>query len=170
MNQAKTEKHGMPNFAGKAVGAIMGICLASGNAAAATTATGSTELPYTQAQAKAGKTVYSGQCASCHGANLQGVAAPAIAGKNFLKTAQSNKWSLQTIDQIVTNNMPFSAPGSLTAKQYADVMAYLLAANCYKSGNKPFPSTAPKSFAKIQLVPFTIKNAKADSNGVCPVD
>lgn len=124
-------------------------------------------MPYTAAQAKAGLKVYSSQCASCHGANLQGVAAPAIAGKDFLKTAQSNKWTLQTIDQIVTANMPFSAPGSLTPKQYADVIAYLLAANCYKAGNKPFPTTPPASFAKVKIAPF--KSAKADKNGVCTI-
>ncbi len=144
--------------------ALAGGALFTANANAATPA-----MPYTAAQAKSGMTVYSSQCASCHGVNLQGVAAPAIAGASFLKTAEANKWSLQTIDQIVVNNMPFSAPGSLTPKQYADVMAYLLAANCYKAGSAPFPTTAPASFANVQLKPFSSKNAGADKNGVCPL-
>jgi polar amino acid transport system substrate-binding protein len=141
-----------------ALGLTAGVAFAAGN-----------PTSYTQAQAKAGLKVYTSQCASCHGANLQGVAAPAIAGTNFLKTAQSNKWSLQTIDQIVTVNMPFSAPGSLTPTQYADVMAYLLASNCYKAGSTPFPTTAPSSFAKVQIKPFSTKPANADKNGVCPL-
>jgi polar amino acid transport system substrate-binding protein len=145
-------------------GVLLGLGLAIGAASAA-----GDQAPYTQAQAQAGLKVYSSQCASCHGANLQGVAAPAIAGNDFLKTAKANKWSLQTIDQIVTANMPLSAPGSLTPKQYADVMAYLLAANCYKAGSTPFPTTPPASFAQVQIQPSTTKNAKADSNGVCPV-
>ena len=126
-------------------------------------------MPYTQAQAKSGQSVYSSQCASCHGGNLQGTAAPAIAGTQFLKTAQSNKWSLQTIDQIVTNNMPLSAPGSLKPEQYADVMAYLLASDCYPSSGKQFPTSAPPSFAKIQIQPLSSTPAGADKNGVCPV-
>ena len=149
--------------------AALAFTLASGALFVTDAVAASTQMPYTEAQAKSGMTVYSSQCASCHGANLQGVAAPAIAGKDFLKTAQSNKWSLQTIDQIVVNNMPFSAPGSLKPKQYADVMAYLLAANCYKAGSKPFPTTAPASFAKVQIKPFSTKNPGADKNGVCSV-
>jgi polar amino acid transport system substrate-binding protein len=149
--------------------ATLALVLASGVTFMTNAAAAATQMPYTAAQAKSGLTVYSSQCASCHGANLQGVAAPAIAGKDFLQTAQSNKWSLQTIDQIVVNNMPFSAPGSLKPKQYADVMAYLLAANCYKAGSKPFPTTAPASFANVQIKPFSATNSGADKNGVCSV-
>ena len=145
-------------------GALLALCLGTSAAQAA-----GTSMPYTQAQAKAGSAVYSSQCVSCHGSNLQGTAAPAIAGTDFLQTAQRNKWSLQTIDQIVTNNMPLSAPGSLTPKQYSDVMAYLLAANCFTPSGKEFPASAPADFAKIQIKPLSDKPANADKNGVCPV-
>lgn len=144
------------------IGALLALGTSSALAAA-------DSMPYTQAQAKAGQAVYSSQCASCHGSNLQGVAAPAVAGTRFLQTAQQNKWTLQTIDQIVTNNMPFSAPGSLKPQQYADVMAYLLAANCYTSNGKQFPTSAPSSFAKTQIQPQSNKPSDADKNGVCPV-
>src|SRR5205809_5172589 len=41
---------------------------------------------YTSEQAKRGEEVYRGQCASCHGAKLEGVEdAPSLAGKGFLE-------------------------------------------------------------------------------------
>jgi polar amino acid transport system substrate-binding protein len=84
--------------------------------------------------------VYENQCLSCHGAQLQGVSAPALTGPSF-GHAQLNVSAVRT---IVIQQMPLTAPGSLTPDQYAAAMAYLMAYNCIKpanGGTKPFPTS-----------------------------
>lgn len=125
-----------------------------------------TTAPYTAAQAQAGQPIYQQHCASCHGDNLQGVAAPAIAGHDFVSTAQKNHWSVGVLRTIVTENMPFNDPGSLSSQQYADVMAYLLASNCYPAGSKPFPEHHSAALDGMQL-PDPPAGAHADAHGVC---
>lgn len=124
---------------------------------------------YTTAQAKQGEAIYTQSCASCHGTNLQGVAAPAIAGKDFLGTAQKNGWTIGILRTIVTENMPFNNPGSLTAGQYAEVLAYLLAANCYPAGTTPFPEHATANLAHLKITEPSHLAGTPDRFGVCSV-
>lgn len=125
---------------------------------------------YTKAQAKAGKKVFFSHCISCHGKNLQGVAAPSVAGNDFLDTAEHNGWTLEVIRYLVFNNMPFNAPGELSPKQYSDVLAFLLASNCYPAGNKPFPEHDEDRFKKIQLKPVAGAHPDHPKIGTCDVD
>lgn len=125
---------------------------------------------YTKAQATAGKAVYTQNCASCHGADLQGVAAPAIAGKKFMPTAEKNGYTVSILHTIVADNMPFNNPGGLTATQYANVTAYLLAANCYPAGSTAFPENPGSGFGTAKLATQKNPSAKPDKNGVCAVD
>ncbi len=124
---------------------------------------------YTAAQASAGAQVYAQNCASCHGANLQGVAAPALAGKDFQKTAIADHYTVSIIRTIATQNMPLSNPGSLSDTQYADVMAYLLAANCYPAGTKPFPTQDEPALQNVTMGPPSAPSGTPDANGVCAV-
>jgi mono/diheme cytochrome c family protein len=121
---------------------------------------------YTKQQALAGKALFAEQCVSCHGKNLQGTAAPGVAGTDFLQTARRNGWTLEDMRSIVFYNMPFNAPGSLSAEQYAQLMAYLLAENCYPPGREPFPTQDDPSLANVPLhvMPRDHKDA---STGVC---
>jgi mono/diheme cytochrome c family protein len=124
---------------------------------------------YTKTQALAGAKVYSTNCASCHGAALQGVSAPAIAGKDFQKTAVADKYTVSIIRTIVTQNMPLSNPGSLSDTQYADVLAYLLASNCYPDGSTPFPTQDTPALAALTMGAPAHPSGTPDSNGVCLV-
>jgi mono/diheme cytochrome c family protein len=130
---------------------------------------GSATPPFTLAQAHAGLAVYLKYCLQCHGADLQGTAGPAVAGKEFLTTAKADSWHLSDMRTTVFENMPFSNPGSLTPQQYANVMAFLLASSCYPAGKLPFPTADSPTFAKIKLGP--IPNAKPTNPklGTCAV-
>ena len=92
---------------------------------------------YTRAQAEAGAHVFATQCVLCHGANLQGTAAPSVAGTDFLNTAQHNGWTLEVIRYLVFNDMPFNAPVSLSPTEYADALAFLLASDSIRPGARP---------------------------------
>ena len=86
------------------------------------------------------KQVYDSKCASCHGAHLEGVSAPALTGASFA----SAHLNLAQIRTVVTTQMPLTAPGSLKPEQYADIMAFLLSYDCVKAspGNAAFPTSA----------------------------
>jgi len=122
---------------------------------------------YTVSQAKTGAQVYASKCASCHGANMQGVAAPSVAGNDFLKTAKNDGWTLAIIRYLVFTLMPKNASGSLSPENYAAVMAYLLASNCYPAGNTPFPTADNPNFAKVKLEPVPGHPSGQNSQGVC---
>lgn len=125
---------------------------------------------YTSAQAAAGAQVFATKCAACHGANLQGVAAPSVAGNDFLNTAQRDGWTLGIIRYIVFNLMPRNSPASLPPEEGADVMAFLLASNCYPAGGTPFPATDNPAFANIKLGPRPASPSSGQNNfGVCKV-
>ncbi len=110
-------------------------------------------VSYTAAQAHAGSAVYAQNCVSCHGANLQGVAAPAVAGKEFVSQVTGDGWTVADFRNLVVQQMPLSNPGSLSSKQYANVMAFLLASNCYPAGSKTFPTTDDPKLAKVKIRP-----------------
>jgi hypothetical protein len=53
------------------------------------------------------------------------------------------KWAGQTVDDLygfISTAMPDANPGSLTAEQYADVVAYLLSLNGYPAGESELPT------------------------------
>lgn len=122
---------------------------------------------YTAAQAKAGQAVYVASCQGCHGANLQGVAGPAVAGTDFLAMTKNNKWTIADLRNFVTQNMPLNNPGTLTAEQYANVMAFLLASNCYPAGTTPFPQKDVPAFATTSLGPVAGAQPTDPKLGIC---
>lgn len=123
---------------------------------------------YTKAQAVAGAQIFATHCVSCHGGNMQGTAAPSVAGKDFLTFAHQNGWTVEALQYLVLNQMPFNAPHSLSPDGYASVIAFLLASNCYPAGNTPFPTTDQPSFAHIDLGPVPGAHPGENKFGVCP--
>lgn len=126
--------------------------------------------PFTADQAKQGHDVYTQHCASCHGDKLQGLAAPSLAGKDFLATAEHNGWTMGMLQTIVTQNMPFNDPASLSDEQYANVIAYLLASNCFPAGSKKFPEDQTPALAKIKIAAPDHPSGTPDAGGVCAVN
>ncbi len=87
---------------------------------------------FTAAQATAGATAYTQNCAMCHGADLKGVAGPALIGPAFASAA--TEATVGGIFTEISQQMPAGQPGSLTKTQYEDIMAYILQQNGYPAG------------------------------------
>lgn len=104
--------------------------------------------PYTPQQVAAGQKLYTQYCAGCHGAQLQGVSAPALTGPPMARL----KMDLSQFRTIVTTTMPLTAPGSLKPDQYAAIIAYILSYDCVtpsQNGTEPFPTTDRPEFKKV---------------------
>ena len=95
---------------------------------------------YTAEQAKRGEAVYKEQCAACHGDNLEGSGPmPALAGADFAKA-----WKGKTVADLFEkthSSMPATAPGSLTEKQTADVLAYMFSMAKLPAGSAELAAT-----------------------------
>ncbi len=94
---------------------------------------------FTAAQVAAGKKAYDGYCAVCHGSTLvNGTFGTPLAGAYFKK-----QWQGRHVGDFVDKSMmmPPSAPKSLPADTYANVVAYILEFNGFKPGEQPLPAT-----------------------------
>jgi mono/diheme cytochrome c family protein len=124
-----------------AVVALVGIAVAGG-AFRAVSAQEKTQWDgvYTADQAKRGEMVFGDSCAVCHGADLGGSdLAPALTGGDF-----ATNWNDMKIGDFfdrVSQTMPLSSPGSLSAQQYADVVSFILQKSGAPAGTTDLAST-----------------------------
>lgn len=89
---------------------------------------------FTEAQAQRGQSLYAAKCASCHGASLEGGSASALSGSKF-----AVKWTGKSVDDlyfITRTQMPYGAGGTLSNKEYLDIVVYLLKGNGYTTGTR----------------------------------
>jgi mono/diheme cytochrome c family protein len=88
---------------------------------------------YSDKQAMRGESLYSEQCARCHGSALTGgEEAPPLAGGAF----QSN-WNGLTLGDLfdrIRGSMPADQPGKLRREQVADILAHVLRVNEFPVG------------------------------------
>jgi mono/diheme cytochrome c family protein len=98
---------------------------------------------YTAAQASAGAAVFAQSCATCHGAQLEGVAGPALKGPAFHQMAVAQNLTAQSLLTVVSQSMPQDNPGSLTADQYGALVAYILQQNGYPAGTGTLSASSP---------------------------
>ena len=84
---------------------------------------------FTAAQATSGAATYAAQCSQCHGAQLQGGSGPALGGASFRSSIAASYTNAGKLLAFVKAQMPANAPGSLSATQYAGVVAYVLQRN-----------------------------------------
>lgn len=125
---------------------LAGLVAAAGSVALAAAA----PLPalYTKAQAVAGHATFEAHCSMCHGANLQGISGPALVGQGF--ASASNNYTVAAIFDELSQQMPAGAPGSLSHKDYADIMAFILSRNGYPAGSTALTyAAAGASTAKL---------------------
>jgi mono/diheme cytochrome c family protein len=79
---------------------------------------------YADSQATRGQQLYEKLCVNCHGASLEGVVGPPLAGDAFLSV-----WSARTLQDLVNKieqTMPPGQPDSLSRPQAVDVVAFML--------------------------------------------
>lgn len=110
---------------------------------------------YTPQQADRGKITYGKECASCHGAALDGSGtAPPLAGSDF-----TGNWNGQTADDLfekMQTSMPADRPGQLSREQNADILAFLFRSNGFPAGEKELTADA----AVLQKIRFEAAKPK----------
>ena len=96
---------------------------------------------YTEAQATRGKDIFGSICSSCH--NISSQSGPTFA----------QRWNGALVSDlfvVMTESMPKDDPGSLTPKERADVIAYLLKINALPAGTSEL-SADPEVLKKIVI-------------------
>jgi mono/diheme cytochrome c family protein len=101
-------------------------------------ATAAPHRSYTAQQAEAGRLDYIESCAECHGGELEGNFAPALAGEN-----SRIQWeSPQYVYGYFSVAMPHGHPGQLSREQYVDIMAFILQRHNIVAGSQPLTAAA----------------------------
>jgi len=124
-------------------------------------ATAAAAPSFDRAQVAHGKRLYAANCAKCHGADLQGVTAPALSGAAFAPASNSHL-TIGGIYNYMATNMPADRPGKLKDSEYADLMAFLLNANGYPTGGGKLTadaaraSTTPLNAGPLSAAPGTM--------------
>ena len=94
-------------------------------------------------QAKTGSVLFAANCASCHGANLEGTTlGPLLSGRSFVQ-----RWGVQTPALLLGNiqaNMPPGGNEGLSGADYLNIVAHILEANGVDSTDEPL--TAATNF------------------------
>jgi len=107
---------------------------------------------YTADQAKRGRALFTDQCASCHGPDMNGgEMAPPLAGSAFL-----SNWDGETagsLEERIRITMPQGAEGTLSRQQVVDIVASILAANDAPAGD----TELPKELEILKLIQITAK-------------
>lgn len=90
---------------------------------------------FTEAQAERGRVAYEAHCGECHGEGLGGgEMAPGLTGVAFRFRWRGLK--VADIYDSVESTMPPEEPATLGDQVYIDVVAFLLSANGYPTGDR----------------------------------
>jgi cytochrome c len=104
---------------------VLGSAMLAGPALAA-------EGPFSQAQVDAGAKEYNTHCRTCHAAKGKGALGPALMGDVFKKRFGGQ--SVSEVANWIHENMPQTAPKSLTDEQLYPIVAYILTLNDFTPG------------------------------------
>jgi S-disulfanyl-L-cysteine oxidoreductase SoxD len=90
---------------------------------------------YTNDQAAKGASVYTVNCASCHGAKMEGRGqTPPLQGPDFL-----SNWTGMTVGDLfekIQTSMPADKPGQVSRQDNAAILAYILKSNKFPAGER----------------------------------
>ena len=94
---------------------------------------------YSKKQVEAGSALYTNYCGACHGKDLRGTeGGNALIGERFI-----SKWkekSLGELFELTKSTMPKTNPHSLDDASYSSLLAFILNANEFPSGNADLAS------------------------------
>lgn len=122
-------------------GIALFIALAHQGKAQTTEPVGTSTGVYSAAQATRGEETYMNICVACHPAGT------------YSTPAFREKWNTHPLSELYTyisESMPKQEPGSLTPKEYAQVLAYLLKINDAPAGKEDLPSDV-EALKKIKI-------------------
>lgn len=114
---------------------------------------------FTEEQFARGAQLYAQECASCHGADLEGGVAPAIAGVSFRKSYSSNGINVGDLFNRISTSMPPRQIGVLNETEMLDVVAYVLGRNNVLPGDEALTS----DYAALSRIPFSRSDEGLDS-------
>lgn len=83
------------------------------------------DVTFTEEQAERGRDVFRAQCTECH------------YSSEFSDSQFKFKWSRRTarnLYEVIQNQMPETAPGSLTPEETVDLVSYILSMNGFEPG------------------------------------
>jgi cytochrome c5 len=126
---------------------VSGIVVRSNRSQTAATPAGDGSMPstmtgvYTAPQASRGEETYMGVCVSCHPAGTYKTAA--------FRDAWRGRLLSELYDQV-REKMPKNDPASLTALEYAQVVAYILKINGAPAGDTELPADS-EALKKIRI-------------------
>ena len=101
---------------------------------------------YTDAQATRAQGTFGASCERCHTLTADG--RRPLSGEGFL-----TKHTQKTVGELLTyisTSMPNGQPGTLSASNYADLMALILRSNGVPAGTAEL---TPESIAKVMIIP-----------------
>jgi len=107
-----------------------------------------TSVYFGQAQAHRGESLYRAWCAQCHGDRLEGRGASALQGDAVRSRWSAAGMSADDLLHVVTNQMPYGAPKSLSDAEYLDIVSYLLRENGFLGG---VPDLSPATLSHLPL-------------------
>jgi S-disulfanyl-L-cysteine oxidoreductase SoxD len=116
-------------------GAVIGLSIGKAVPVAAQTKSSVWDGVYSDEQATRGKDEYEYNCGNCHIHDLTGDSikdVPPLAGSDFIV-----KWQGKSVKELldyIATNMPQDSRGTLGAKTYADITAYVLKVNTFPAG------------------------------------
>ena len=115
-----------------AVSAILPACSGGGNSSGLS---GTFAAGTFGALAQSGQSVFSQNCARCHGDQGQGGVGPTLIGKTNIPLAYP------TADKLlnkISTTMPRNDPGSLSATQYQQVLSFIMLQNKWVNSQDTF--------------------------------
>ena len=134
-------------------GALIGALSLAGHGQARSIA----DRVYSDTQATRGQQLYQKLCVNCHGATLEGVVGPPLAGETFLSV-----WSARPLGDLVNKieqTMPPGQPDSLGRPQAIDLAAFILRSGKFPSGPSELGT------AELEQITFPTRTAPASATG-----